>query len=57
MEIVRYLDHDLPSILLNGETLQAALLNLVKNALEAMPGGGQFIARTRAHAQRASPST
>ena len=39
VEIVRYLDHDLPSILLNAETLQAALLNLVKNALEAMPGG------------------
>ncbi|MBC7856026.1 MAG: sensor histidine kinase, partial [Pirellulaceae bacterium] len=47
VEIVRYLDHDLPSILLNAETLQAALVNLVKNALEAMPSGGQFIARTR----------
>ena len=47
VEIVRYLDHDLPSILLNGETLQAALVNLVKNALEAMEGGGQLVARTR----------
>src|SRR6476469_6721130 len=47
VEIVRYLDHDLPSILLNAETLQAALVNLVKNALEAMPAGGQLIARTR----------
>ena len=47
VEIVRYLDHDLPSILLNAETLQAALVNLVKNALEAMEGGGQLIARTR----------
>ena len=47
IEIVRYLDHDLPSILLNGETLQAALVNLVKNAFEAMEGGGQLIARTR----------
>lgn len=47
VEIVRYLDHDLPSILLDSETLEAALMNLVKNALEAMPGGGQLIARTR----------
>jgi len=47
IEIVRYLDSDLPSILLNGETLQAALVNLVKNALEAMPDGGQLTARTR----------
>ena len=47
VEIVRYLDHDLPSIRLNAESLQAALVNLVKNALEAMPDGGQLIARTR----------
>jgi signal transduction histidine kinase len=46
VEIVRYLDPDLPSILLNAETLQAALVNLVKNALEAMPDGGQLTART-----------
>jgi signal transduction histidine kinase len=47
VEVVRYLDPDLPSILLNGETLQAALVNLVKNALEAMADGGQLTARTR----------
>jgi signal transduction histidine kinase len=47
VEIVRYLDPDLPTIQLNAETLQAALVNLVKNALEAMPNGGQLIARTR----------
>ena len=47
VEIVRYLDPDLPSIQLNAETLQAALVNLVKNALEAMPDGGQLTARTR----------
>jgi signal transduction histidine kinase len=47
VEIVHYLDHDLPSIQLNAETLQAALVNLVKNALEAMPNGGQLIARSR----------
>jgi signal transduction histidine kinase len=47
VEIVRYLDSDLPTIRLNAETLQAALVNLVKNALEAMPDGGQLVARTR----------
>src|SRR4051812_8281631 len=46
VDIVRYLDPDLPSIFLNAETLQAALVNLVKNALEAMPDGGQFTVRT-----------
>jgi signal transduction histidine kinase len=48
VEIVRYLDSDLPNIPLESQTLQAALVNLVKNALEAMPDGGQFVARTRA---------
>jgi signal transduction histidine kinase len=47
VEIIRYLDADLPSILLDASTLEAALLNLVKNALEAMPDGGQLMARTR----------
>src|SRR5437868_6186054 len=47
VEIVRYLDPDLPSIQLNAETLQAALVNLVKNALEAMLDGGQLTVRTR----------
>jgi signal transduction histidine kinase len=47
VEIVPYLNPDLPSIMLDAQTLQAALVNLVKNALEAMPDGGQLIARTR----------
>ena len=47
VDVVRYLDADLPSILLSPETLQAALVNLVKNALEAMPDGGQLVVRTR----------
>ncbi len=46
VEIVRYLDPDLPTIQLNSETLHAALLNLVKNAMEAMPTGGQLMVRT-----------
>jgi len=46
VEVIRYLDPDLPGILMHGETLQAALVNLVKNALEAMPNGGQLMVRT-----------
>ncbi len=48
IEIIRYLDPDLPLILLHSDSLQAALINLVKNALEAMPDGGQFVVRTYA---------
>lgn len=47
VEIVRHLDNDLPHIKLDPQTLQAALINLIKNALEAMPDGGQLLARTR----------
>ena len=47
VEFVRYLDADLPGVLMDSERLQAALVNLVKNALEAMPEGGQLVARTR----------
>ena len=47
VEIIRYLDGDLPIIKLDKQTLQAALQNMVKNALEAMPEGGQLVVRTR----------
>lgn len=47
VEIVRYLDADLPHIMLDTRTLQAALVNLVKNAIEAMPEGGRLEIRTR----------
>lgn len=47
VEIKRFLESDLPSIKMESQTLQAALVNLVKNALEAMPDGGQLVARTR----------
>lgn len=41
-----YLDPNLPNIKLHSDSLQAALLNLVKNALEAMPDGGELLVRT-----------
>ena len=47
VEIVRYLDADLPHIMMDSRTLQAALVNLVKNAIEAMPEGGRLEVRTR----------
>jgi signal transduction histidine kinase len=47
IEVVRYFDPDLPGVLLDRETFQAALLNLVINAQQAMASGGQLVARTR----------
>ena len=47
VEIQRLLESDIPSIKMESQTFQAALVNLVKNALEAMPDGGQLVARTR----------
>jgi signal transduction histidine kinase len=46
IEIQRYLDSNLPAILLHSDSLQAALMNLVKNAIEAMEDGGQLWVRT-----------
>lgn len=46
VEVIRYLDSDLPSVLLHSDSLQASLINLVKNALEAMDGGGELVVRT-----------
>ena len=47
VEIIRYLDNKLPSIRLESQTLHAAILNLVKNAMEAMPNGGELTVITR----------
>lgn len=47
IDVIRYLEADLPVILLDEQAIQTALVNLVKNAIEAMPDGGQLVARTR----------
>lgn len=47
IDIVRYLDADLPSIQLDEQTLDSALFNLVKNSIEALPKGGRLEVRTR----------
>jgi len=46
IEVVDYLSADLPTVLLDGESFHAALLNLVLNAQQAMPEGGQLVVRT-----------
>ena len=46
IEIVRYLDPELPSVLLDREAFRRALLNLILNAKQAMPDGGQLVVRT-----------
>ncbi|MCP4945137.1 MAG: sensor histidine kinase, partial [Planctomycetaceae bacterium] len=46
IDVEKYLDPDLPAILLHSDSLQAALMNLVKNALESMGSGGQLMVRT-----------
>ncbi len=42
-----YLDPELPTVQLDHETFQAALLNLILNAQQAMADGGQLVVRTR----------
>jgi signal transduction histidine kinase len=48
IEIFDYLQADLPSVLLDREAFQGALLNLVLNAQQAMPDGGQLAVGTEA---------
>ena len=46
VSVQTYLDADLPAIMLHSDSLQSALMNLVKNALEATEPGGELWART-----------
>lgn len=48
VEIVRYLDPELPRVMLDREAFRQALLNLIINAKQAMPDGGQLVIRTAA---------
>lgn len=48
VEIVRYLDPELPAVRLDRETFRSAVLNLLLNAVQAMESGGQLVVRTRA---------
>lgn len=46
VEIVDYLSGNLPTVVLDREAFRGALLNLVLNAEQAMPNGGQLVVRT-----------
>jgi signal transduction histidine kinase len=46
IELVMYLDPELPSVVLDRESFHGALINLVLNAQQAMPSGGQLVVRT-----------
>jgi len=48
IEVVDYLASDLPTVLVDRESFHGALLNLVLNAEQAMPDGGQLVVRTSA---------
>ncbi len=48
IEIVRYLDPELPHVMLDRAAFRQALLNLIINAKQAMPDGGQLVVRTAA---------
>jgi len=49
IEIVRYLDPELPTVMLDREAFRGALLNLILNAKQAMTTGGQLVVRTSAN--------
>ena len=47
IDIVKYFDPELPSVVIDQEAFCGALLNLILNAQQAMPDGGQLVVRTR----------
>ncbi len=48
IEIIKYLDPELPSVQLDHQAMQSVLWNLILNAEQAMPEGGQLVVRTHA---------
>ena len=46
VELIPYLKSDLPGVLLDREQFRGALLNLILNAQQAMPDGGQLVVAT-----------
>lgn len=48
VQLLDYLDADLPHVMLDREAFRGALLNLLINATQAMPDGGQLTVSTRA---------
>jgi signal transduction histidine kinase len=52
VEIVPYLDPDLPTVRLDRESFRGAITNLLLNAVQAMPDGGQIVVQTRSLGDR-----
>ncbi len=46
IDVETYLDPELPSVMLDRESFRRALLNLLLNAKQSMPHGGQLVVRT-----------
>jgi len=46
IEVIDYLASDLPMVLLDRQAFDGAMLNLLLNAQQAMPNGGQLVVRT-----------
>lgn len=49
VEVVEYFAADLPTVRLDKRSFHRAILNLLLNAAQAMPDGGQIVVRTRHH--------
>lgn len=47
IELICYFDPELPSVVLDRESFHGTLINLVLNAQQAMPDGGQLVVRTK----------
>jgi len=47
VEIVRYLDPELPTVRLDRDSFRSAVLNLLINGVQALESGGQIVVRTR----------
>ena len=52
VEVVSYLDPDLPTVRLDREAFRGALVNLLLNAKQAMPDGGQLVVQTQSLGDR-----
>ncbi|MCL2348567.1 MAG: ATP-binding protein [Planctomycetaceae bacterium] len=50
IDIIEYFASNLPTVMIDRRSFHRAVLNLVINAQQAMPNGGQLVVRTRAAA-------